>query len=177
MAQCGAGAEVAEIINRCHSAKEDKRLDLSECKLIQIPEAVYFLMKNVVVQSLLLTNNEIPRLPKKFGTVFPLISELYLQQNKFSSLPDELQQLSNLHTLDISSNSFISLPDPVYRLPNLVHLNAESNSITDVDTEKFQAMASISEVNLSNNPLPAEKQRALQDITTIHFLVGSRCNL
>ncbi|XP_029635487.1 leucine-rich repeat-containing protein 40 [Octopus sinensis] len=173
MAHSQAGADVANVVNRCNSAKQDKKLDLSGCKLIQIPEAVYFLMKNVCVESLVLSNNQIPRLPKKFGVVFPGISELCLKKNKFSSLPDELQDLTNLQSLDISFNSFTCIPNAVYRLPKLVNLNAENNSITDVDQEKLEGMASIEEVNLCNNPIPADQQRALQDIAEIHVLVGS----
>lgn len=46
-----------------------------------------------------------------------------------AKLPDELEELSALETLDISHNAFISLPYAVYKMPKLVDLNASNNYI------------------------------------------------
>lgn len=46
-----------------------------------------------------------------------------------SKLPDELEELSALETMDISHNSFISLPYAVYNMPKLINLNASHNYI------------------------------------------------
>ncbi|CAE1237485.1 unnamed protein product [Acanthosepion pharaonis] len=173
MSQLEAGAGVAQVVNRCRSAKEDKRLDLSDCKLIQVPEAVYFLMKNVGVESINLTNNAIPRLPTKFAVIFPQLSELCLQRNKFSNLPDELKELTSLEMLDISYNNFTRLPNVTYKFSKLKFLNAENNSITSVDTDLLRDMTNLEEVNLYRNPLPDTLQKSLSSEVLFTVLVVS----
>jgi Leucine-rich repeat (LRR) protein len=46
-----------------------------------------------------------------------------------AKLPDELVDLSSLHTLDISYNSYMTLPTVVFKIPKLRKLIASNNSI------------------------------------------------
>ena len=46
-----------------------------------------------------------------------------------SKLPDELCDLAELHSLDISHNAFITLPRVAFKMPKLANLNANHNRI------------------------------------------------
>ena len=39
------GAGVVKVVQRCMDAKETQILDISSCSLIQVPDAVFFLMR------------------------------------------------------------------------------------------------------------------------------------
>ena len=104
-------------------------LDLSECQLIQLPDAVFHLMRNTELKSCDLSGNVITKIPPKFALKFSLISELNLSHNQMGKLPDELIDLACLEILDISHNSFLGLPSVVFKIPKLMQLRANNNSI------------------------------------------------
>lgn len=58
-----------------------------------------------------------------------MFPDLNLSNNQMSKLPDELADLAELESLDISHNSFISLPLVAYRMPKLATLKANNNHI------------------------------------------------
>lgn len=57
------------------------------------------------------------------------LSELQLQENNLSGLPEEIRDLEELKTLDISNNKFESLPS-LYDCPKLSTVSAKDNKIT-----------------------------------------------
>lgn len=52
--------------------------DLSECQLMQIPDAIYLLMQNTQLVKCDLSNNVISKLPVKFTERFPSITGKYI---------------------------------------------------------------------------------------------------
>lgn len=89
--------QAAQVARRCCDASEDdrkhlgcgeifkfKRLnnesfpfsipDLSECSLIQVPDAVYHLMRHTELKSCDLSGNVITKIPPKFAVKFNLIT-------------------------------------------------------------------------------------------------------
>lgn len=123
-------------------------LDLSECQLVRVPDAVYHLMRHTELKCCNLSSNVITKISPKFSAKFSLItgnfrvslcllssyalsvSELNLSRNQMSKLPDEFSDLEQLETLDISHNSFISMPHVVFKIPQLKKLCAQQNRIT-----------------------------------------------
>ncbi|CAG5121675.1 unnamed protein product [Candidula unifasciata] len=166
-----AGRDVARVINRCDQAKEDRRLNLSRCDLTQIPDAVFLLLKNTMLESCNISQNLIRRIPSKLAVKFSSVSELHFNNNHLSSLPDELRQMEGLTLLDISHNHFTALPSVVYRVDSLKILNAQSNSIKEVDVQRLKHMPSMSELNLQDNPLHLDIHSQLmglaEDITVL----------
>lgn len=48
--------------------------DLSECQLVQVPDAVYHLMRNTELKTCDLSSNVIKKIPPKFAMKFSLIT-------------------------------------------------------------------------------------------------------
>merc|ERR1712020_334279 len=111
---------VQKVVVRCEDAEENGgKLDLSSCKLIQVPDALYFMIeeRNIEITACNLSSNVIKKIPPKFPTKFNMITDLNLSQNKLSALPEEVSKCSQLETVDISQNLFVSLPNCLFNLP------------------------------------------------------------
>lgn len=169
-----AGRAVIRVVSRCNDAQENNNLDLSECQLMQVPDAVYHLMRHTELKACNLSSNVITKIPPKFAVNFSLITELNLSSNQMSKLPDELSDLAELETLDLSHNAFISLPGVVYKMPKLRTLVASSNHIVEVDVDRLSACRSLESVDLRENPLPRGIESALQGITRIRITLTPR---
>ena len=155
--------------------------DLSECELIQVPDAVYHLMRHTELKTCDLSSNVITKISPKFAVKFSLITgkksplpvaqidppvltlysfprfplqpDLNLSHNQMARLPDELADLHSLEMLDISHNSFITLPAVVFKMPKLRELKANNNAIIDIDRDEIIASDSLELVDLRHNPL------------------------
>uniref|UniRef100_A0A2M4CRT7 Putative leucine-rich repeat lrr protein associated with apoptosis in muscle tissue n=1 Tax=Anopheles darlingi TaxID=43151 RepID=A0A2M4CRT7_ANODA len=148
-----AGRGIIRVVERCDDAKENHNLDLSECELIQVPDAVYHLMRHTELKSCDLSGNVITKISPKFAVKFSLITDLNLSHNQMAKLPDELADLHSLKTLDISHNTFIALPTVVFKMPKLRELRANNNAIIDIDRDEIIASDSLEVVDLRHNPL------------------------
>ncbi|XP_017055816.1 leucine-rich repeat-containing protein 20 isoform X2 [Drosophila ficusphila] len=161
---------VVKVIERCENAAEDANLDLSSCELMQIPDAVYHLMRNTELQTCNLSGNVLKSVSPKFSQKFSLITDLNLSHNKLSRLPEEFANLTLLARLNISNNSFIVLPQVVFKLKSLASLDAQHNAILEVDTEEAITSECLSLVDLRHNPLSRNCRRKLQDFKTSFLL-------
>ncbi|EDV33570.1 uncharacterized protein Dana_GF21583, isoform A [Drosophila ananassae] len=165
-----AGQGVIRVVQRCEDAKENNNLDLSKCELMQIPDAVYHLMRNTQLQTCDLSGNVLKSVLPKFSIKFSAITDLNLSDNKLSRLPDEFASLTALARLNISHNSFIVLPQVVWKLPSLTNLDAKDNAILEIDTDEVIASDSLASVDLRNNPLSRNCRRKLQGFQTPFLL-------
>merc|ERR1711902_402517 len=114
---------VQKVVVRCEDAEENGgKLDLSSCKLIQVPDALYFMIeeRNIEITACNLSSNVIKKIPPKFPTKFNMITDLNLSHNKLSTLPDEVSKCSQLEIVDISQNLFASLPNCLFNLPKII---------------------------------------------------------
>merc|ERR1739846_74142 len=152
---------VQKVVVRCEDAEENGgKLDLSSCKLLQVPDALYFMIeeRNIDITACNLSSNVIKKIPPKFPTKFNMITDLNLSHNKFSALPEEVSKLLQLEAVDISHNLFISLP-------KIIQINAAKNSITDVDIEMISTCESLENLNLEDNPLTRDCQEKMSSIS------------
>ncbi|CAG0890175.1 unnamed protein product [Darwinula stevensoni] len=129
------------------------RVDLSECQLMQVPDAVYHLLRNTRLSECDLSNNAIGKLQAKFPLKFNAITSLSLSHNNLGTLPDDMSQLSDLTRLDISHNAFTALPRCIFKMPSLRVLLAKKNFITDAESERLGRRPHLEEVDLTENPL------------------------
>eukprot|EP00096_Caligus_rogercresseyi_P005054 TRINITY_DN1987_c0_g1_i1.p1 TRINITY_DN1987_c0_g1~~TRINITY_DN1987_c0_g1_i1.p1 ORF type:complete len:186 (-),score=57.34 TRINITY_DN1987_c0_g1_i1:1351-1908(-) len=147
---------VQKVVLACQevsSAEDGGCLDLSSCQLIQVPDAVYFMMKQTDLSSINLSFNVITKLPPKFPLKFNQLTELNLSNNRLSNLPDEFEDCRELETVDISHNSFISLPFCFYSMKKLKEIKASKNFISDIDVDAARATGTLEIINVEDNPL------------------------
>lgn len=172
------GKGVIRVVHRVDDARENNSLDLSDCQLMQVPDAVYYMMRNTTLVTCNLSSNVLTRIPPKFPTKFSLITELNISHNRLSTLPDTISECSQLEKLDISHNSFISIPQSLLSLPALINLNARKNFIADIDVEvlisRTTATSTLETLNLEDNPLNRECQEALESIEAIRITMSQR---
>jgi len=169
------GKGVIRVVHRVDDARDNNQLDLSDCQLTQIPDAVYFMMRNTSLVTCNLSSNVIKKIPPKFPAKFSLITELNLSNNRISTLPDEIAECTQLEKVDISQNSFLQIPNCLLNLPAIVSLNARNNFIADVDIEMVEeSSGSLEYLNLEENPLTRETQEALSNFNTIRIVVTPR---
>lgn len=74
-------AESARIALRCEEAKSTCILNLEDCDLRKIPDAIYLLMRGVQLESAILSKNQLTTVPTKFGQkLVTITSTIQLQQ-------------------------------------------------------------------------------------------------
>ena len=66
--------EVSRVAQRCEEAKLSLVLDLSHCELMSLPEAVFFILKNIELHEVNLSHNMLKKLPKKFSSKFSAVT-------------------------------------------------------------------------------------------------------
>lgn len=169
-----AGKAIIRVVDRCNDAKENENLDLSDCSLMQVPDAIFLLMRNTNLKTCDLSSNVITKIPPQIAFKFSCIRKLDVSKNRMSKIPEELGQLEQLSILNISHNAFVSLPRIVYTLPKLEILNAEKNYIADVEAKLLKDRVCLKTVNLRENPLTKETQDELASINTITIHLSPR---
>ena len=100
------------------------------------------------------------------------LSNLDINNNKMSYLPQDILQLNKLHTLNIQNNDINELPNTLGLMTNLVRLNIEGNPLKrlvtkmkSANTEQIKSYlkSRITEHELQSTPL---KHKDYYDITT-----------
>jgi hypothetical protein len=94
------------------------------------------------IRWLILTNNQIPQLPKSIGNCYRL-QKVALAGNQLSELPDEMASCKNIELLRISANHIKVLPQWLMRLPKLSWL-AYSDNPCSVAQQNNQSLNEIS---------------------------------
>ena len=169
------GDAVVKVVNRCNDAKESKVLDLSLCSLMQVPEAVYFMLREAELIKCNLSNNLISTITPKFGgTCFTNLTTLNVSTNRLSTLPRELVHCQQLTSVDISVNNFVQIPSVLLELESISEINAKSNFITDIDDEEVENNESLEVVNLESNPLSASCHDRLQRVDKVRIIISER---
>jgi Leucine-rich repeat (LRR) protein len=164
-----AAEETAKVVQQCTLAKESSKLDLSGCKLTAVPQAVFFLMKEVHLLEADFSNNEVKKLSPKVGTsqAFHTISLLRLDHNKLSVLPESLSELKELTEMSCSNNSLTTLPMCIRSMEKLRVLNLSSNQISEVDVQVLRHLPSLEEVNLEGNPIDPSCKEVLSSVVDL----------
>jgi len=168
------GKGVVKVVHRCDDAKENNNLDLSDCQLMQVPDAVYHLMRNVTLSGCDLSGNVISKIPPKFAISFNLLTELNLSNNRMSNLPDEMANCNQLESINISSNSYVSIPNVLFSIPSLAKIDARKNFIADVDVELVSTCSSLETLNLEENPVSSSSYDGLSQVTSVRVHLSPR---
>ena len=75
--------------------------DLSDCQLMQVPDAVYYMMRNTTLVSCNLSSNVITKIPPKFPAKFSLITGKKIYLNIVSTI--------KLNMIRVERNDFIDI--------------------------------------------------------------------
>lgn len=168
------GKGVVKVIHRCDDAKENNNLDLSDCQLQQVPDAIFMLMQNTSLASCNLSHNVINKIPAKLAIKWTLLTELNVSNNRISTLPDELSGCSALETIDFSANSFIQMPPVLAEIPSLIKIVAARNFIADVEVEAIKFLPALEHLDVEGNPLKREVHDQLSQVTSIRVILSPR---
>src|SRR5210317_424753 len=117
-------------------------------RLTRIPEFVYQ-MKNL--QELYLNDNKFTTLAKKIGQLKNL-QEIEIVNNKLTTLPPEIGQLKNLEELYLGENELVELPPEIGHLKNLMILSLRKNELTTL-TPEIGRLKNLMSLDLSGNEL------------------------
>nr|KAF6506307.1 leucine rich repeat containing 40 [Rousettus aegyptiacus] len=75
------------------------------------------------------------------------------RNNFLSSLPEEMESLIRLQTINLSFNRFKILPEVLYHIPTLEAVLISNNQVGSVDPEKLKTMENLITLDLQNNDL------------------------
>lgn len=169
------GKGVVKVVHRCDDAKENKNLDLSSCQLVQVPDAIFHLMRETPLTTCNLASNIITKIPPKLAMSFTLITDLNVSNNRISKLPTELSACTSLERLNISGNSFIQLPPVLLDIPSLLTVDAGKNFIAEVEVDALKtSLPALQSLHLENNPLKKEAYEALLEVTSCKVVLSPR---
>jgi len=119
-----AGQNLKKFPKECTAISEALRLSLHKNKLVKLPESFYA----PKLVSLLLSGNPIDSIPASFFSNLPKLRVLDLSRGKFRNLPEELGDLKDLVSLDLSyCENLEILPDGIGKLHMLKCLNLRNS--------------------------------------------------
>ncbi|MFB8792263.1 MAG: COR domain-containing protein [Potamolinea sp.] len=98
-----------------------------------------------------LKNNRLTSLPREIAQLTNLV-ELSLRNNQLTNLPREIAQLTNLELLSLSNNRLTSLPREIAQLTNLEVLSLSNNQLTNLPGEIAQ-LTNLKRLSLHDNQL------------------------
>ncbi|KAM7370695.1 hypothetical protein PAMP_010221 [Pampus punctatissimus] len=156
-----AVANVARKVNATVEEGSDT-LDLSQCKLISFPDGIFKVLKGVSenIRIITLADNEMKAISSSFFSFFTQLRELDLQGNVLTKLPDSVEEVKHLTSINLANNNFSIFPDKLIKIATLERINLEGNHITEIPVEKLSAMPALKWLNVKSNPLYTETQCA-----------------
>lgn len=127
-------------------------------------------LQSAGVKSLALINNRLDHLPLPFLTDFSGLRSLIIIHNLLSSLPAEINSLSDLHLLDCSHNQLVNLDLDFNRLVSLSTLRCTHNRIGCLSVQGEPG--SLQHLSLSRNFLIDDSpfKQALVSLTNLRHL-------
>ncbi|KAM6064415.1 leucine-rich repeat and IQ domain-containing protein 4 isoform 2-T2 [Theristicus caerulescens] len=126
-----------------------RQLRLYKTNLHEIPVQICEYLHHV--ELLGLSDNNLKCLPKEIVNLTKL-KEIYLQKNRFKSIPKELCHIANLEIIDLEQNLISFIPEEVGFLTNLVKLFLASNNLSSIPPT-LQHCQKLAVLDLSHNLL------------------------
>ncbi|XP_043726274.1 LRR repeats and ubiquitin-like domain-containing protein At2g30105 [Telopea speciosissima] len=98
-----------------------------------------------------LSQNHLTTLPSSLGALASL-TQLHIANNKFTSLPIEIELLTQLQILTASNNRLSSVPSSIGNCRSLIEIDLSSNLLVELP-DTFGDLHNLKALNLSNNGL------------------------
>ncbi|XP_011937651.1 PREDICTED: leucine-rich repeat-containing protein 40 isoform X3 [Cercocebus atys] len=122
-----------------HAIVTLKILDYSDKQATLIPDEVFNAVKSNIITSINFSKNQLCEIPKR--------------NNFLNSLPEEMESLVRLQTINLSFNRFKMLPEVLYRIFTLETILISNNQVGSVDPQKMKMMENLTTLDLQNNDL------------------------
>ena len=153
----------SELALRLELAASTGRLDLSDCGLTEVPDAV---LRIQGLEDLSLAGNALTSLPPGLGEL-PLL-RLQLSGNELTALPPSLARCTDLEGLWVHGNALTELPAGIGALKGLRALSAAGNNLASLPPG-FGDLSSCEDVALGGNLL-ASLPDTLAGLTSLRKL-------
>lgn len=127
-------------------------IDLENKRLKAIPDELLAGRQRLVLDTVVLSFNSISELPVSFGPTLMAITELRLDGNELTVLPDSIGQLVGLKVLNLKMNRIGTLSAAIQNLTNLTTLSLENNRLTCLP-EEFGQLRNLKHLKLCDNAL------------------------
>ena len=99
------------------------------------------------------------------------IEELILNDNRITTVPDEIANLQKLRIIDVSQNQISRFPIGLTRLGQIQSLDMSSNDIDGTLPSEIGSMQSLSALTLSHNKLNGTIPSSLGNLLNLHEVV------
>ncbi len=110
-----------------------------------------------------LSRNNISSFPGNLGSLFPVLVELYLDNNRMSTIPGKLPTLK---ILSLRNNNITTIVNDL-NLPNLEHLDLTHNLIQTVEPQQLEQFPQLTFINLAKNGLNKKEFKKLLELRSI----------
>ncbi|XP_046897108.1 leucine-rich repeat-containing protein 38 [Hypomesus transpacificus] len=143
-------------------------VDCTGQSLTRLPDSI-----PLDVRRLLLSDNWIPWIPSDFLVLYSDLVYLDLRNNSLNRLePGTLSTSSRLVFLDLGSNNLTEIPSGTFgESRNLIKLRLGNNPyLTMVDTDAFQGLTSLRELELERNGLVGLDVGVLEHLPSLRLL-------
>lgn len=166
MALFGSNSDEGEIKlkleRKLYIAKEspEPTFDLSDCGLRHVPGGIYSLCKVFRKEALNLQDNQLQSLDEggQLSDLY-LLKLLYLNNNNFTKLDNNIRYFINLRELHLNNNHLKHLPEEIGGMVSLQRLDLSGNQLKSLPGS-IGKLKKLRELDLRNNPnlksLPAE---------------------
>uniref|UniRef100_A0A1I8ATF0 Leucine-rich repeat-containing protein 51 n=1 Tax=Steinernema glaseri TaxID=37863 RepID=A0A1I8ATF0_9BILA len=128
-----AARGVTQVMNRCEDAKTSGFLDLSNCSLMYIADAIYLVLKGHSITKCSLKNNSLKKFPKKMIDRFPEMMIFNMEGNALEEAPEELGEWVSMKGINLAHNKLTRFPEQLYAMKQLSLLDLSGNPIEDLD--------------------------------------------
>ncbi|NWI04360.1 LRC40 protein, partial [Tichodroma muraria] len=159
-----------------HAITTLKLLEYSDKQAAEIPEAVFDAVGANPVAAVNFSKNQLREIPPRLVELKDSVCDVSLGFNKISSissglcllqklthldlrnnvltaLPEEMEALKRLHTINLAFNRFKVFPSVLYHLPALETILLSNNQVGSIDPVQLKGMDKLGTLDLQNNDL------------------------
>uniref|UniRef100_A0A915P5X9 Uncharacterized protein n=1 Tax=Meloidogyne floridensis TaxID=298350 RepID=A0A915P5X9_9BILA len=150
MSLLSAARGVSQVMNRCEDAKSTGFLDLSDCELMYIADALYMVLSGYEINRCSLKNNKLKKFPLKMITNFPNMDE----GNQITELPTEISRWTKLRGINIARNKFTQFPEQLFECKKLAILDISGNLINEINHLPLRSsLSTLKQLHMKQNPI------------------------
>ncbi|KAF7634642.1 hypothetical protein Mgra_00005983, partial [Meloidogyne graminicola] len=164
MSALSAARGVSQVMNRCEDAKSSGFLDLSDCELMYIADALYMVLSGYEITRCSLKNNKLKKFPLKMIKNFPNMDIFNLEGNQITELPPEIIKWTKLKGINIANNKFTQFPGQLFECKCLVLLDISGNLIEEIDYMTiYSSLPTLKQLHMRQNPI-CQRQDVIRQI-------------